>query len=124
MPRAYPFERYVLVASPNRMTGITRAFAAELDLGPGALRAYERHLERIAHRPIASFTAADLLAATGRPALVIHSRDDSEVTFDNAEEIAAACPLATLKAVDGQGHRNILFAPPVIRAVLSYLSDC
>jgi pimeloyl-ACP methyl ester carboxylesterase len=121
--RACPFERYVLISSPNRFGEIAREFGEELSLGPAAQRVYERHLERIAHRPMGSFTAANMLAATGRPALVVHSRDDSEVSFQNAEEIAAACPLAELKAVAGFGHRNILFAPPVIRAALSYLTD-
>jgi pimeloyl-ACP methyl ester carboxylesterase len=123
LARAYPFERYVLIASPNRFDRITGEFADEVGLGPAGRRAYERHLERIAHRPIASFTVANLLASTGRPALVIHARDDFEVGFENAEEIAAACPSAALRAVDGFGHRNILFAPPVIRAAISYLTD-
>lgn len=121
--RAHPFERYVLISSPNAFGRITHEFGDEVGLSPAGLRVYERHLERIAHRPMASFTAANLLAATGRPALVVHARDDFEVSFENAEEIAAACPKAELKAVDGFGHRNILFAPPVIRAALSYLTD-
>jgi pimeloyl-ACP methyl ester carboxylesterase len=122
LPRAYPFERYVLVSSPNRFATITHEFAEELSLSPAAQRTYEHHLERIAHRPLAAFTAANLLAATGKPALVIHARDDLEVIFQNAEEIATQCPKAEILAVDGLGHRNILFAPPVIRAVLSYLT--
>jgi len=120
--KATPFERYVLVSSPNRLSTITQEFADELGLGPAAQRAYERHLERIAHRSIASFTVSRLLAATGRPALVIHARDDHEVPFGNAEEIVAACPRAMLQSFDGLGHRNILLAPPVIRAGISYLS--
>jgi pimeloyl-ACP methyl ester carboxylesterase len=123
MARPYPFERYVLVSSPNRFSTITREFADELHLGPAARRSFETHVARVAHRPMATFTAANLLAATGRPALVIHSRDDAEVSFRNAEEIVAACPRARLQAVDGLGHRNILFAPPVIRAAVSYLAD-
>lgn len=123
MARSYPFERYVLVSSPNEFSTITQEFADELRLGTDATRKFERHVERAAHRPIAAFTAAKLLAATGRPALVVHSRDDTEVGFHNAEEIVAACPKARLLAVDGQGHRNILFAPPVIRGALSYLTD-
>ncbi len=123
MARCYPFERYVLVSSPNRFSTITQEFADEFHLGPAARRAFETHVARVAHRPIAAFTAARLLAATERPALVIHSRDDAEVGFYNAEEIAAACPGARLQAVDGLGHRNILFAPPVIRGVVSYLAD-
>ncbi|WP_295556833.1 alpha/beta fold hydrolase [uncultured Hyphomicrobium sp.] len=123
LAHAYPFERYVLVSSPNRFQTITQEFADELHLGAAATRAFERRLERIAHRPMATFTAATLLAQTGRPALVMHALDDREVTFRNAEEIVAACPRAELLAVDGLGHRNILFAPPVIRAASSYLMD-
>ena len=120
--RASPFERYVLVSAPNAFRSITSEFAEQLRLGPEATRSLETHVERVAHRPIASFTAAKLLSAIGRPALVIHSRDDPEVAFHNAEEIIEACPKATLQPVDGFGHRNILFAPPVIRAAVSYLT--
>ena len=52
---------------------------------------------------------------------VIDIRDDHEVRFTNSEEIAAACPTATLAPFDNLGHRNILFAPPVIRAAVTYL---
>lgn len=120
--RGYAFERYVLISSPNALKTITDEFADEVGLASKARRIYERHLERIAHRTMGSFTAARLLAATGRPALIVHARDDREVSFRNAEEIAACCPLATLRAVETAGHRNILFAPPVIRAVVSYLT--
>jgi pimeloyl-ACP methyl ester carboxylesterase len=123
MPRAYPFERYVLVSSPNKFSNVTGEFAEELGLSEAARAAYERHLERIARRKVADFSAERLLAATGRPALLMHSSDDFEVAHVNAEEIAAACPKAELKTFDGLGHRNILFAPPVIRAAIGYLTQ-
>jgi pimeloyl-ACP methyl ester carboxylesterase len=122
MPRPYPFERYVLASGPNQFATVTKEYGETLGLEPSAQRHYERLLERIAHRRIVDFTAARLLAATGRPALVIHARDDHEVAFRNAEEIAAACPKVELMAFDGLGHRNILFAPPVIRAAVAYLT--
>lgn len=122
MPRAYPFERYVLVSGPNKFAGITLEYGETLGLSRAAQRHYERMLERIAHRRIVDFTGSRLLAAAGRPALIIHARDDYEVGFHNAEEIAAAYPKAELLAVDGLGHRNILFAPPVIRAAVAYLT--
>lgn len=118
----YPFARYVLIASPNRFKTVTDEFAHEVGLAAEARRAFERHIERISHRELASFTAADLLATMRRPALVIHARDDSEVAFAHAEEIAARCPLAELQAIEAGGHRTILFAPPVVRAVVSYLT--
>lgn len=123
MPRPYPFARYVLVATPNRFQAVTQAFAHEIGLDARGRRVFEHHLERIAHRTLASFAAENLLATVARPALIVHSRDDVEVPFRRAEEIVAACPLTELRAFDGMGHRNILFAPPVIRAALSYLSN-
>lgn len=122
MPRPYPFERYVLVSGPNRFARVTKEYGETLGLMPAAQRHYERLLERIAHRRIVDFTGARLLAATGRPALILHSRDDHEVSFRNAEEIAADCPASELIAFDGLGHRNILYMPPVICAAVAYLT--
>jgi pimeloyl-ACP methyl ester carboxylesterase len=121
MPHACPFEDYVLVAMPNRFSEVTESFSEELGLSPAARRASERRLERIAHRGIAEFTGERLLAETGRPALLLHSRDDADVPFRNAEEIAAGCKGAELQAFDDLGHRKILYAPPVVRAATAYL---
>jgi pimeloyl-ACP methyl ester carboxylesterase len=121
MPCAYPFLDYVLVAVPNRFAEVTRKFGSELGLSPAAQRAYERRLEGIAHRAIADFTAVSLLAATGRPALVVHARDDIDVAFADAEEIAASSRAVRLQLCDGLGHRKILYAPPVVRSAAAYL---
>jgi pimeloyl-ACP methyl ester carboxylesterase len=123
MAHAYPFERYVLVSSPNRFADITGEFSDELKLSAAARRVYEGHLERIAHRRIRDFTAARMLAATDKPALLMHAQDDHEVRYANSVEIAETCPKATLAPFDNQGHRNILFAPPVIRAAVTYLQS-
>ncbi len=74
------------------------------------------------HRPVHSFSAVELLQRIGKPALVIHARHDREVPFPTAEAIAAACPAARLMPFDGIGHRTILYAPPVFRAVMNELA--
>lgn len=122
MPRAYPFFAFVLVALPNRFANVTSRFGEELNLSPAAQRVYERRLERIANRRIVDFTGANLLKATGRPGLLLHARDDADVAFADAQEIVAGCPSAQLQAFDDLGHRKILYAPPVIRAALTYLA--
>ena len=109
MPRAYPFQGYVLVAMPNRFSEVTRRFGEELALSAPAQRAYEHRLEVLAHRAIADFTGTNLIAEAGRPALIVHARDDADVGFEDAVEIAAACGDAQLHAVDGGlGHREDL----------------
>ncbi len=121
MPHAYPFEAFVLVAMPNRFAGVTARFGSAEGLSPHAFRYFEHRLERLAARRMAAFTGVNLLLETSCPALVLHSEDDPDVPFGDAQEIASACGWAELQSFDGLGHRNILYAPPVVRAATAYL---
>lgn len=120
---SYPFAAYILVAVPNRFADVTARFGAELGLSTAAQDHFEQHLERLAERRLADFTGARLLASTGRPALLLHARDDDEIPFADAEEIAASCSSARLQAVEGLGHRKILYAPPAIRSAADFFID-
>jgi pimeloyl-ACP methyl ester carboxylesterase len=122
LPRAHRFGRLVLLACPNRLKDVTGSFGSELGLSRQAQRIYERHLERVGHRPVSGFSSVELLNAIGAPALVIHGEDDREVPFRNAQEIARGCPSARLLSFAGMGHRTILYAPPVFRAVMNELA--
>jgi pimeloyl-ACP methyl ester carboxylesterase len=122
MPRATPIERFVLLACPNRLSDVTRDFGRRLGLEPRGQRAYEHHLERVGHRPVATFSATELLGKVGTPALFMHGSDDRDVPIRNAEEVVAACPSARLMRFDGLDHRTLLFAPPVFRAVMMELA--
>ena len=122
LPHAHPIERFVLLACPNKLADVTHNFGMGLGLDAAAQRAYERHLERVGHRSVAGFTTQALLNASGSGALIIHGREDHEVPFADAEAIAVACPHARLMPIDGLGHRTILYAPPVFRAVMNELS--
>jgi len=116
-------KRLVLIASPNRLSDITREFAAHWQLTSPALRAFEQRLERIGRRPISRFAVARLLAATRQPALLIHACNDTDVPFSASEEIATRCPNAELLPFDDLGHRRVLYASPVARRVVAYLLE-
>lgn len=122
LPRAHRIGRFVLLACPNHLGEVTRNFGGQLDLSREAQRAYEHHLERVGHRPVATFSAVELLGKASVPALILHGCEDREVPFRNAEEIAGACPTARLVPFEGFGHRTILYAPPVMRAVTRELA--
>lgn len=119
--RKYDFKRYVLIGPPNEFGVITREFADARHMTAAARVPFERHLERVAHRSLAAFTASHLLQSADRPALLLHSRDDHEVPIRHAQEIAASCPTAHLHAFDGMGHRKILSSPQVVRAAITFL---
>ena len=121
MPHALAVPRVVLVASPNRLSKVTGEFGEHWGLDSAGRRAFEARLERVSGRPLSFFTVVKLLRATGCDALVVHDREDREVSFDCAEEIASEAENAELLTYSGFGHRNILFAPPVARMIVSYL---
>jgi len=120
MPRPHPFAAYALLSMPNRFKDVTRRFGLEHGLAASAQRDFERRLERIARRRIETFTAVHLLDEAARPALLLHSRDDDEVAFADAEAIAAGCNNVELLAFEGLGHRKILYAPPAARAISQF----
>jgi len=122
LPRAHPIGRFVLLACPNRLADVTRDFGGQLGLDERAQRVYERHLERVGRRSVKGFCTTELLRRVGAPALIMHGREDQEVPFHSAEAIADACPAARLVAFEGLGHRTILYAPPVFRAVMNELA--
>jgi pimeloyl-ACP methyl ester carboxylesterase len=105
LPRGYPFEAYVLVSMPDAFADVTRNFADELSLSPDALHAFERRLEKLAGRRISDFSGRALLAATQRPSLLLHARDDAEVSFECAERMFRSDPNTMLQAlIAGESH--------------------
>lgn len=123
MPRRLHASSAVLIACPDRLGEFTRDFATHWGIADAGRMAFEQRLERIGHRPIGCYSTAAFLRTSGCPALVVHARNDADVPFRCAETIAAASPAAQLAAFDGFGHRNILFAPPVVRAVVKFLQS-
>lgn len=115
-------QRFVLLASPNRLLQVTDDFSQHWGLTMAGRKAFEHRLERVGGRGLECFTIAKLLPAVGAKALVIHDHDDQDVSFDSAREIVHDAAAAELLPFQGFGHRNVLFAPPVMRAIVSYLS--
>jgi pimeloyl-ACP methyl ester carboxylesterase len=115
-------KRVVLIASPNRLSDVTQIFSEYWGLSQGTQKLFEQRLERIGLRPLNCFTVAKLLRASGCEALVIHARDDADIPFWHGENIVSEADGAELHAFDGLGHRDVLFAPQVSRAIVSYLT--
>lgn len=115
-------DRLVLISSPDQFQEVTLEHGQHLGLNAYAQRVFERHLERIAFRDIAAFRASALLASLNIPTLLAHGGEDEEVLPRCSTYIATACPSAELKIFHGLEHRRVLFAPPVIRAALSFLT--
>jgi pimeloyl-ACP methyl ester carboxylesterase len=82
-----------------------------------------RRLEAMVGRPMADF---DLLAMPDRaalpPTLVVHDRDDREISYDEAERLVASWPQADLVSTDGLGHQRILRDADVVALVAMFVA--
>jgi len=82
-----------------------------------------RRLEAMVGRPMADF---DLLAMPDRaalpPTLVVHDRDDREISYDEAERLVASWPQADLVSTEGLGHQRILRDADVVALVAMFVA--
>ncbi len=120
LPHPVSFSRYCLISAPNNFSGVTERFAKRIGISVAARRQFERQFERVARMPLREYRTDRFLRIVRKRTLVMHSRDDHEVSFHNAVEMTESCEDATLCAFEGLGHRRILYAPPVVRAVVRY----
>lgn len=117
-----PIGRLALVAAPNAIEDVTRRFGELAGLGPRAQTSFEDQLTSRGGRSLDSLRVGRILAESGLPLLVVHSRDDREIPFADGETLAKASETAILNPVDGLGHRRILYAPEVTGRVTEFMA--
>ena len=115
--------RAAFVGPPaDPLTWVAR-FASELGLGPAVMAEMKRRSEaRIKARwedlPLVPLHGV----LTPPPLLVVHDRDDLEVSWNDGVSVAAAWPGARLLETEGLGHRRVLRDPLVVAAVSAFLA--
>jgi pimeloyl-ACP methyl ester carboxylesterase len=114
-------ERAVLIASPSAIDRVLRGYAAYVQLAPRAEQAFFEQMERTVGRPAEELDVGTL--ALRHPALLLHSRDDREVPFREAEAIDRSWPQAELLALDGLGHRRILRDRAVMQSAVEFITE-
>ncbi len=112
-------DRVVLVASPSATVGVLRRFSGYIGLSKAAERRFFDRMEAVVGVPAEELDVAGL--GLRNPTLVIHSRDDREIPFAEAEAIVDSWASAELLALDGLGHRRILRSDAVIDAALAFV---
>ncbi|MEM8933855.1 MAG: alpha/beta hydrolase, partial [Acidobacteriota bacterium] len=116
-------ERLVFVAPPGRLRTITATFEQATGFSADVLDRMRRSIER---RFGLSWSDLDPheLAARVEPrhrTLVVHDRQDREIPWSDALDLATQLPSAELRTTEGLGHRRILRDPAVVAAVVDFL---
>jgi pimeloyl-ACP methyl ester carboxylesterase len=98
-------------------------FARRLGLGPSVMSEMKRRSEARIKARWADLPLVPLHGVpTPPPLLVVHDRDDREVSWDDGVSVAAAWPGARLMETEGLGHRRVLRDPSVVASVSAFLA--
>jgi pimeloyl-ACP methyl ester carboxylesterase len=115
--------RLVLVAPPSDVVEFSKTFGDYLRIPSRARLAMRRNLETRLSMRWEDLHIAAIARELDVPALVVHDREDEEVSFAHGEEIARAFPHGRLVATNGLGHRAILRDPEVVRQTVAFLRE-
>jgi pimeloyl-ACP methyl ester carboxylesterase len=114
-------QRLVIVSSPTRVSRIPVFIAKEAGLPPSAMKEFLRILDADAGRPSAELDLITTAPRSGIPALVVHDLKDAVIPYVEAEALANAWPGLKVMTTTGKGHRDILAAPDVLKAIVKFI---
>jgi pimeloyl-ACP methyl ester carboxylesterase len=116
-------KRLVIVSSPTRVSRIPILLAKSAGLPPPAMAEFQRLLDRDAGRPSAELDLVSAAPKSGVPGLLIHDLQDPVIPYAEAEALVKAWPGLKVMTTSGKGHRDILSAPEVLRAIVDFVDS-
>jgi len=114
-------KRLVIVSSPTRVSRIPVFIAKTAGLPPPAMKEFVKLLDEHAGRPSAELDLVLTAPPSGIPALLIHDLKDNVIPYVEAEALANAWPGLRVLTTTGKGHRDILSAPDVLKAIVEFV---
>ncbi len=115
--------RYVMVAPNVIIDDSVQRFARMVGLDDTDCLALEQRIADHTGITLDTLRLDRLTAARDERLLVIHDRNDREVSLDHGERLAALWPNARFVVTEGLGHRRILRDDASIAAALALLAD-
>ncbi len=114
-------ERLVLVGVPASVRYLLGNYAQLLNLSPEVLQRLIQFLERQFQSTVDEVAPINVAPQVPFPTMLLHDSDDQIVHPQNARQLAAALPNATLVFTAGLGHNQILYAPEAVACMASFL---
>jgi pimeloyl-ACP methyl ester carboxylesterase len=115
--------RIALIGSPSSMGEVFHGFATMVGLGRSSVDAMRCRATAIAGTRVEELDGVSVARRIDRPLLVVHAEDDKEVNVGHAQRYIGVSPHVRHLWANGHGHRRIVSAPEVIRAVTSFLTE-
>jgi len=114
-------KRLVIVSSPTRVSRIPLLLAKTAGLPPSAMKEFVKILDHHAGRPSTELDLVSTAPRAGVPGFLVHDLQDPVIPYSEAEALANAWPGLKFMTTSGKGHRDILSAPEVMRAIADFV---
>ena len=114
-------KRLVIVSSPTRVSRIPLLLAKTAGLPPPAMKEFVKILDTEAGRPLRELDLVSTAPRARIPGFLIHDLQDNVIPYAEAEALANAWPGLKFMTTSGKGHRDILSAPEVMRAIVDFV---
>ncbi len=121
MAEGLQVERAVFIAPPADAYDWFRKFSHHLGFSKDLEERTRRRMEDRLHFDFSTLNADVIGPRISTPILILHDRQDKEVSWEDAQRVAKASPHVQLISTEGLGHRRILKSSAVIHAALEFL---
>lgn len=115
--------KLVTIGSPVTMATVLDGFRSQLNAKAKTIAGVQRVIERLANRPVADFSLSHNLADSPVPGLIVHDRQDRDVSYQQALLLHEVWPNSILRLTDGLGHRRILRDPATIAQIVAFIAE-
>lgn len=116
-------KKLVIIGTANSITHITKEFARNMKLNDKVAEKMKRYFDNKFGEDMDTLSGAVSAEEVNIPTMVIHDKDDVDVTVNAAYEINERLEKGELFITESLGHRRILGDPAVIQKIISFLSE-
>ncbi|UZO79816.1 alpha/beta hydrolase [Aquimarina sp. ERC-38] len=115
--------KLVIIGTADSITEITNDFAKNMQLQYSTGVRMKKYFDRKFGEDLNNYSGAVSATKVSIPTLVIHDKDDVDVSYEAATSIHAALTNSQLILTERLGHRKILGNPSVIDAILNFIKE-
>ena len=113
--------RLVLISSPNNLYDVLMSFARFLGLSNKVAGLFVSKVENEVGLSAKDLDVGTIFSQKKPQALVIHAKNDREVSYKNHEAIMSACPGLQSHSPESLGHRRIIQNPQIAQLIRRFM---
>lgn len=116
-------KKAVIIGSGDVILDIIHDFVEKLKLNKSIALKLKAHFEKKFGEPMENYASSFVSQNVLQPTLIIHDKDDEDVSVNAAYQINKALKNSKLIITEGLGHRRILGDKMVIRKIVAFLES-